>query len=611
MHVRTRWREHVSTVKTPPARRVAGHGGPTLPGRTLRPWTSAWDSGWLPVVLLTTCAVSALTTGAAVWNEADISTAWGMFPVLDGWFVAAAVLFTAAFMLGIICRVHAGMLVLALVGWIVLLHGLPALIESEPRFSTAYIHVGIAEHIATTGELPPPIDARVSWPGAFALFALMGGLAGERSLLWLVPWAPVVCNLVYCTATWVIGAAAGLDVPRRWLALWLLVAFNWVGQDYLAPQAVAFGLHLGVLAMALVIFPQVRAATAAPFKVTAASRRVALLLLLVLACAAVVVTHQLTPVLMTVLLVALAWRDIRVLWLWTIVGTLFVTWVSVGAESWWIGHIGALVGEVGEVGGNVGSSVVARTQVPTSRLWVIGTRLAMTGGGLAVAAIGLWRARRAGGRWRLLGLLLAVPFVLVLGQSYGGEIVLRTTFFATPAIALCSVVTLTGLRDGVPTSREWTAVVATLALLVPAFLIARYGNEAFERIPSQDRAMVEALYAEAPPGALVVGPTSNLPWQDRGFAEYEFRSLSDHDLEEVSFDGVDRAEFAEFLDIVTEEDRAVYVLLSDNAARFATAIAGAPDDWLSDWRGHLDASPRFERAATEGDAVLYRLRGER
>src|SRR4029453_5030138 len=41
------------------------------------------------------------------------------------------------------------------------------------------------------------------------------------------------------------------DTDVRWIGLWLFLLGNWVGQDYLAPQAFAFLLTMAVLAIGL------------------------------------------------------------------------------------------------------------------------------------------------------------------------------------------------------------------------------------------------------------------------------------------------------------------------------------------------------------------------
>src|SRR5690606_25734671 len=50
----------------------------------------------------------------------------------------------------------------------------------------------------------------------------------------------------------------------RWVALWLFVSANWVHQDYLSPQAEAYFLYLVVIASVLRYFSSREHAWAAP-----------------------------------------------------------------------------------------------------------------------------------------------------------------------------------------------------------------------------------------------------------------------------------------------------------------------------------------------------------
>ena len=60
------------------------------------------------------------------------------------------------------------------------LHGLPGLLEPNPRFSVAWIHTGFVEHIATDGTLLKSLDARFSWAGFFSARRLVATVDRHR-----------------------------------------------------------------------------------------------------------------------------------------------------------------------------------------------------------------------------------------------------------------------------------------------------------------------------------------------------------------------------------------------------------------------------------------------
>ena len=62
---------------------------------------------------------------------------------------------------------------------LVSLQALPAVVEEQPRFATAWQHLGFLEYLDRTGGSAPALDARWSWPGFFAAAAfVLLGLSG-------------------------------------------------------------------------------------------------------------------------------------------------------------------------------------------------------------------------------------------------------------------------------------------------------------------------------------------------------------------------------------------------------------------------------------------------
>ncbi|MPZ15701.1 MAG: hypothetical protein GEU73_14980, partial [Chloroflexi bacterium] len=135
---------------------------------------------------------------------------------------------------------------------IFMLYGATTVVSVAPRFTIAWRHVGVAEYIARTGTVAPLIDAYHNWPGFFALIAFVSDVAGFDSAIHLAPWAPVVFNLLYLCPLIVILRTAAVDERTVWIGVWFFCLTNWIGQDYLAPQALSFFLYLVVLAVILV-----------------------------------------------------------------------------------------------------------------------------------------------------------------------------------------------------------------------------------------------------------------------------------------------------------------------------------------------------------------------
>jgi len=103
--------------------------------------------------------------------------------------------------------------------------------------------------------------------------------------------------------------------------------------------------------------------------------------------------------------------------------------------------------------------------------------------------------------------------------------VLRMYLFALPAVALFISTLIFPTSAAGRSRRSLAAVVVLCFALLGVFQFTRYGNERLDRFTSGDRAAVQALYRAAPVGTTVVG-AANLPWRDRHYADYTYKSIN-------------------------------------------------------------------------------------
>jgi hypothetical protein len=466
----------------------------------------------------------------------------------------------AVLLIGYVVEVHRGgrryVLGQILVGVIVILYGAPALVESEPRFATAYAHVGFVEYIVRTGHTLDGFDARFSWPGFFSAIATVLDLTGMPSALPLVPWAPVAMELLFLPPLLLIGRQLVADPRGRALGVLVFYLSNWVGQDYFAPQAVAFLLYLVALAILLTWFRPVGGgngpdaprgplgrlgerlaglpartlrlfAPLPPDEPVGAGRLRALLLIVVLLVTAMTVSHQLTPFGLGVVVgVMVVFRVCRLRSLPVLIAVLVLSWLSFAATDFWLGHLKDVTGSVGDVSGNVTSNVGHRLQGSGVHRVVLALRLVLTA---AVWSAALWAvlrpARRALTDPRLV-LLAAAPFPVVALNSYGGEALLRVFLYSLPFMSFLagSAVLRPGFRRrGVP--RRWPVLAAAFVLAVGTlFPIVRYGNERFEMIRPGEFAALSYVYDHAPRGSTLLSLSGSLPWRYRDVERYAYDS---------------------------------------------------------------------------------------
>ncbi len=362
-----------------------------------------------------------------------------------------------------------GVYVLALT---VMIHGLPALIYEHLRFSWAWKHVGIVEFILRTGGVDPQIDslpAYHNWPGFFGLNAWIVREAGLDSPMSYATWAPILFNLLYALTLYALFKGFSADRRLVWTAVLIFELGNWVGQDYFAPQALAFFLYLVVMMILLRWFstsahrsdPGADEAVAPGTFEAAALSTVVLLSLL-----AITISHQLTPVVTILALATLRlFRVIRVTWP---VGAMMVfgaAWAFGPARDFVIDNVGKISAELGGFQANLDNNLVTPALVNRDQFIVSSVARLLTACIVGVAGLGLIRRlnHKLSSRWVLL--LAVVPAVLILASSYGGEIIFRAYLFALPFGAFLAA----SLWFPVDRARPGIPAVATLAGVLLVF----------------------------------------------------------------------------------------------------------------------------------------------
>lgn len=443
-----------------------------------------------------------------------------------------------------------------------MLYGASTLIEEVPTFNVSWRHAGIITSIINHGEVTPETNAYFNWPSFFILGALATKVAGLGSNpLSLVPWAPVVFELLYLAPLIVISRAATRDPRLPWVAALIFYLTNWVYQDYFSPQAFTYFLYLALFAVVLRWFYPRRESGGRPLRAAAATtsralivipravasalrvgdtgarrdpatspraarQRAALIVICVLVVAAAVPTHQLTPY--AILAGATAIVALRVCSFSTlpaIVLVLTLTWSVFAAGPYLNGHLGAQVGP--KQAGSVVSSVTGRVVGSEAHVAIAYLRLLTTIGLWAlagVAALNMLRRRRR--RWLGHIALAASPFVLMLMSAYGGEILLRVYLFTLPFVAGLVASILLAVAGGKSTWRRAAVIGAASLVLVTGFLFTRYGNERANLFTRSEVQTVQHLYHVAPAGSVLAVPNGDLPWTFRGVRAYRYTTVT-------------------------------------------------------------------------------------
>jgi hypothetical protein len=493
---------------------------------------------------------------------------------------------------------------------VVLLQGAPGIIESEPRFPTAWLHAGFTDFVAHTGQVLPNADARFDWPSFFTGLALLDRAGGLPDAILLLRWWPVAINLLYLPPLYLLSKLIVRDTKIAMLAVWLFPFANWVGQDYYSPQSVAYLLYLVFLCVVLgpygasrrAMIPRRRKKLPAGKEsadhdapVQTAAHSVTLLVVMLLLCAALDTGHQLTPffAIGTVAVLVffgrtrlLAWPGVMLL--------LAIGWVCYGAVDYWSGHFADIFGGLVSAGSNYSEDL--RLHGDAAHSLIDHLRLLIACCIWAIALIGFFASRKLRADRIAAAVILLVPLVVIAGQAYGGEAGLRAYLFSLPGALPLAAVALTSVSV-----RPRLILVSALTLaLIPGFLIARWGNELSELVRPAEISGMSALYAMAPPGSTIMSITPQIAWQYKDVGQYQY---APNNLDEFAFGSIS-----------TIADRlhnrvGGYVIITTSQLQYAHAAYGLPMTWGGNLEKQLAQSGVFRLVYSNSATKVYEYTG--
>ena len=306
-----------------------------------------------------------------------------------------------------------------------------------------------------------------------------------------------------------------------------------------------------------------------------------------------VVSHQLTPITMILAMMVFAVSGrLRYKELVPITALMVTGWFTFAAVEFWQGNSALVFGDVGKVGFSVKAGVEEHVVGDVQHLRIQYLRLGLSAAFLIAAALGgLLRRQSLSGRL-LVGLALS-PFLLVLVQSYGGEVILRVILFGMPALSLLAAELLARAR---PRSIALTkvAVAVLLALGGLALIGARGGNEPFVRVAGGEYAAMQTLFNTAPEGTKIAGVLGEA-------SPLGYRDVGGHDLMEL--DGCQPGLTSLQCALRLKPD---YIFVSLAQEEYGHLVQGRPIGWSSALVTSLDASGQYRTMYRNSDATVLK-----
>jgi O-antigen/teichoic acid export membrane protein/GT2 family glycosyltransferase len=591
---KARDRRRAAAVRYTAAQRGAQAAALAGPPAALGLWAAA-----LPQVRLSAISDVGLMTAVPTTFWAALGVLTGGFAVAVGARIRFSGMLAAAYVLSLIAIVHAT----------------PAIVYPTLRYAWAWKHVAVVDYLTAHGAMPhlpstDPMAAYSQWPGFFYLNTLIVKAAGVHSAAAYAAWAPVFFNVLMLIPLLLLYRAVTARRRLVWTGIFVYYACSWVGQDYFAPQALAFVLCFTVLALVVRALRRYDRTGVRPSR----TQRAGLLLL----TAAIVCSHQLTPVALIVALTALGLRRRAhrriALPLAAAAAALTAAWDGTVARPFLAANAHSLLQALGRLGANVDSGLIGLGAVTPDQVLIAWIDRGLTAAVFLLAAAALVfrpRLRRSPAAW-----LALCPVLLGVLGDYGGEMIFRVYLFALPGLALPAAAVLLpparpvsrrhGIRALTRLALRRALLPAVAAALLCGLAFSYYGKEKSNYFTPAEVAAGRYLDAHARPGELILAPNDNFPGAYTDYPDHPHVWFAEQNPGIAAL--VLAAPVRELLDLSTgSPDLTSYVILTRSQAASAAQSGALPQQAFDAIRTALDSSAAATAVYQNAGTVIYRL----
>lgn len=570
------------------------------------------------------CVVGASRMDADALGELGIVTLMGW----NSWLGLG--LLVAGFSISLTGTLHRTMLPwLLLLALVAVLHFVPAYIYGTLRYSWAWKHIGIVDFIMRNGGLDRSalyLPAYHNWPGFFMASAWIAELFswGPLEIAAVASYAPPVFEVANLVVLYAVFLKFTDDRRLVYLAQFIFLAGNWIGQDYFSPQAATFLLYLiamllclgalrkaspdpgsqgGWLTVRLPAFLS-RGLPARPVPTT--GKVIAATLLLLAITASIAASHQLTPIILVFALTGLALIRRLDAGFAVFAAVVVVLWNLYFAAPFVSQSIARELADFGDALVHVTDQIVDLRILSREQAMVSLVSRSLTLGVLILGGIGFIRRMKAGHVDGPLLVMLAAPLPVLVMTSYGGEVIFRIYLFMLPALAfLAAAMVYPGRNRG---DLPWAPVIVTIVGggLMVGFLISNNGKDVQYRFRPTEVEAAAWLYNQAPKGTLLIEGARNYPSQFANYENFTYVPLASESPQS-------RREIIENPAMVFDrwlsdpKWNAGFVILTRSQKAYAEMQGVVPEGTFDRITGTLSASPRFKIVYRNEDAVIFGL----
>lgn len=480
----------------------------------------------------------------------------------------------------------------------------PSVVYGWPREPSGIKHADLVTNILQAHYLNRGAGIYQAYSGFFSGVAWLCNIARMPNIVGITTYWPFIIGLFGVVILRCFVGQVTSSVYRAWLAVTMVILADSVGQDYFAPQSVAFILGTGVFWIMLDRggYPGL-------------SKRGQISLVALISCA-MAVDHELTPYIVGgVLIILVIFRVIRP---WYIPIVIFVP-----AILWALLNRNDLSGflslqDLGNLG-NFSPPSAGTSAQTTPRLPVVaeGSEALVFGFLIVIvfAFAGLVRNIRNRVAWAFM-VSTGAAVVLVAAEPYGNEGIFRAALFSLPWLVAVGTQMLPRRRT------RWTSAIygITLVCLLGAYLISEFGLDNFNVVRAGDYTAMQIYQDQASPnsylftlnaaeGALPASVT--VPSDPAHWVSWE--TLLTAAQQENAHPTVQDAnaiaqEFYQVASVSGEKTSEMYAVWSPAAAEYAVDYGLQPLAQAHAWLNAIIASPDFNLVYSSSDgSYLFRL----
>lgn len=544
------------------------------------------DRGWISWAVLVAAVVSWLISIPSLSKA--IESDFGLLFTASPFFAGAIVLAVIGFVVAMYRRNNRASFTAVVV--LALVQRTATLIASDvPLYTWTYKHLGVTDLIQRSHYLARGVDVYNGWPGLFTATAWFSRVTGVPDVT-VANWFAICAHLLMVVLFYCMGRAWRLDVPTAISGTFLFEALNWVAQDYFAPQALAIILVLAFLTL-----------------VGASRDRPNLVFVMVVVFSAIVVTHQLTPYWMGLIIGALTiFRMFRPWWLMFVFASIAIGFLVYNWDS-----AGDFAKFSFDVTSNAKSNLAGQNLTPTAGQSFASLTMRMLTVGLlagsALTAIIMWRRKLP-----VLALVIIAfaPLAILAGQGYGGEAIFRVYLYCLVGCCLLLAFPLTRMLRATRAPRVKVGIACVLLMGATLASSQAYFGAWFAYLakPAVVKAASEVLESADPHGVLrLLSPA----WPDRPTQAYLRLAGVDPKFDvqpeaATLFYGAlfdTDEEYAKFNDYFVAENRTTYFAISDQMIFYNWYFGLSSKDALPNLEARMRSDSRWH-VFIEGDGFV-------